>query len=65
MFHMNGPFCKSAVYLMIHLLHFTFQKSVNNAKIGFGKAKASGWVELTKTADGSQKVVRKVGLPII
>ena len=39
---------------------FCLKTRVANAKIGFGKAKASGWVELIKAEDGSQKVVKKV-----
>jgi hypothetical protein len=38
---------------------------VNNAKIGFGKAKASGWVDLVKAEGNTQKVVRKVGIQFI
>jgi len=36
------------------------QAKVANAKIGFGKAKAHGWVELVKCDNGLQKVARKV-----
>lgn len=38
------------------------QAKVANAKIGFGKAKAHGWVELVKCDNGLQKVARKVCL---
>lgn len=36
------------------------QVKISNAKIGFGKAKARGWVELVKCDNGLQKVARKV-----
>ena len=36
------------------------QAKIANAKIGFGKAKACGWVELVKCDNGLQKVARKV-----
>jgi len=36
------------------------QANIANAKIGFGKAKAHGWVELIKCDNGVQKVARKV-----
>jgi len=36
------------------------QAKISNAKIGFGKAKARGWVELVKCDNGLQKVARKV-----
>jgi len=38
------------------------QAKIANAKIGFGKAKAHGWVELIKCDNGVQKVARKVCL---
>jgi len=36
------------------------QKKSVGAKIGFGKAKARGWLELVKCDNGVQKVARKV-----
>jgi len=38
------------------------QTKIANAKIGFGKAKARGWVELVKCENDVQKVARKVCL---
>jgi len=38
------------------------QAKIADAKIGFGKAKARGWVELVKCENGAQKVARKVWL---
>jgi len=45
----------------VYVINNSLQAKIANAKIGFGKAKARGWVELVK-CDNVQKVARKVCL---
>ena len=41
-------------------LTICFQKTVPNAKVGFSKAMAAGWISLDKKAEGGPRITRKV-----
>ena len=44
-----------------NILIIILKKNVNkNAKLGFSKAMANGWIEVDKKNEGGPKVVRKV-----
>ncbi|KAK2143300.1 hypothetical protein LSH36_855g00035 [Paralvinella palmiformis] len=46
--------------LILYHLFLTKQKNVPNAKVGFSKAMAAGWIRMDKKAEGGARVYRKV-----
>lgn len=51
--------------LILYNLFLTKQKNVPNAKVGFSKAMAAGWIRMDKKAEGGARVYRKVCIMMI